>query len=234
VTSVEPQRLFERSSVEANSQEAEAHFAVEMSSRHLDIDQILSEEERIPCLFLYDAAGMGHLDSAMQQNVNNTLPEQSRVDLPFWLGQELLRFNSVQIELPKFYGNKMRDEMRAGAVAINLREFSFFFFEVGIRLAIVLKDRDLLQHLRQAFLGERYRKIMVRALSQGSQDDLADFSQTLTSSEIAIFRAGLIATQNLHAWRSLESTVLKGSRLLGARRGGGGGSDSHAAKKARS
>lgn len=31
-------------------------------SRFLDVDAILAEEERLPCLFLYEAAHMGHLD----------------------------------------------------------------------------------------------------------------------------------------------------------------------------
>lgn len=187
-------------------------------NRYLDIDLILSEEERLPCLFLYDGANMGHLDSSMQQNSDNLLPEQSRVEIPFWLGQELKARSFVRIEVPKFYGIKMRDEMRAGAAAINLRDFTYYFFEVGMRLSIALMDRDLLQNLRQAFLGERYRKLLVRALSQGSQEDLADFSQTLTSSELLIFRAGLQATHNLQAWRSMESSIIKGSQVLGARR----------------
>lgn len=59
-----------------------------------------------------------------------------------------------------------------------------------MRLAVALRDKDLLQNLRQAFLGERYRKLMVRALGQGAQDDLSEFCQSLTSSETAIFRAG--------------------------------------------
>jgi len=200
-------------------------------SRYLDIDLILSEEERLPCLFLYEGANMGHLDSTTQQNEDNSLPVESRVDLPFWLGQELKVRNYVRIEPPKFYGLKMRDELRAGAESINLREFSYYYFEVGMRLAIALMDKDLLLNLRQAFVGERYRKILVRALSQGTQDDLADFSQTLTSSELLIFRAGLHATQNVQSWRRLESALLKKSNMLESRRGGGAATDNAQARK---
>jgi hypothetical protein len=158
----------------------------------------------------------------MQQTADNNLPVETRVDLPFWLGQELEARKYIKIETPKFYGLKMRDELRAGAESINLREFSYYYFEMGIRLAIALRDDDLLRNLRQAFVGERYRKIMVRALAQSNQDDLADFSQTLTSSELSLFRAGLRATQNVQLWRRMESSLLKSSSILGTRRGGVG------------
>ena len=205
-------------------------------SRYLDVDKILSEEERLPCLFLYDAANMGHLDSTIQQTTD-LLPVESRVDLPFWLGQDLKAKNYVRIESPKFYGLKMRDALRAGAESINLREFSYYYFEVGMRLAIELSESgggiDLLRNLRQAFVGERYRKILVRVLSQGTQDDLADFGQTLTSSEMSIFRAGLQATQNVQAWRRQESALLKSSNILGSRRGIGASDQAQSRKKTR-
>lgn len=84
-------------------------------SRYLDIDLIMAEEDRLPCLFLHDSAGMGHLDSTMQQTRDNVLPAQSRVEVPYWLAQELKLKSAVEMEAPKFFGVKMRSEMRAGA-----------------------------------------------------------------------------------------------------------------------
>lgn len=135
-----------------------------MGPRHLDIDLILSEEERLPCIFLVEAAEMGHLDSSIKER---NLPAGSRVELQHWLGEALSDKDMVRMEHPKHFGNKMRDEMRAGAGSVNLRDFSHYFFDVGLRLCGATKDVDLGRTLRAAFLGERYKRLMVRSLAQG-------------------------------------------------------------------
>ena len=46
----------------------------------------------------------------------------------------------VKFELPKHFQKKMRDEIIAGAANINLKEFSFYFFEVGLKMAESMED----------------------------------------------------------------------------------------------
>jgi len=194
----------------------------------LDIDLILSEEERLPCTFQVDASNMGHLDVTVQ---SDTLPSGARVELPHWLGQPLFEKNVVVMEVPKHFGPKMRDHMFAGASNVNLRSYSHYFFEIGLRLAKVMRDEDLFRKLRVAFLGERYRKLVVRALSQSPQDDVAEFCQALTSTELVIFHAGYQASQNLQRWRANDSALLDMAPILRRRAasssssgdGGGGG-----------
>ena len=43
---------------------------------YLDIDVILAEEDRIPCMFKSDVADLGYLDPA---NAQSTLPAGSRI-----------------------------------------------------------------------------------------------------------------------------------------------------------
>ena len=95
---------------------------------YLDIDQILSEEERIPSTFLLEGPGLGHLDISID---SEDLPEQTRIELPLWLALTFGKKSMVNLELPKHFERKMRDEILAGAENINLREFSQYFFEVG-------------------------------------------------------------------------------------------------------
>jgi GINS complex subunit 3 len=52
-----------------------------MEMRYVDIDLILSEDERIPCKFSLDADKLGHLDPT---NEEEYLPTGSVVDLPLW------------------------------------------------------------------------------------------------------------------------------------------------------
>jgi GINS complex subunit 3 len=133
------------------------------SMSYLDIDQILCDEERIPATFLLDAPGLGHLDPSID---SEDLPENTRIELPLWLALAFGRKNMVNLELPKHFERKMRDEILAGAENINLKEFSHYFFEVGSSLAIETKNEDLKTTLQIAFAGERFRSLMMRALSR--------------------------------------------------------------------
>ena len=60
----------------------------------------------------------------------------------------------------------MRDAILAGAEAVELRDYSFYFFDVGLKLSKILRDDDLLRTLRQAFCGERFRKLCVLTLTK--------------------------------------------------------------------
>ena len=129
--------------------------------KHLDIDRLLSEGERVPCVFNQDAEGLGHLDTTSE---DQTLPQGSKVELPLWLAKDLAQLNFVRIELPKHYGSKMRDAIFAGAAPINLKDFSHYYFDVGLDLATLLDDDDLRKAMRDAFTGDRFKNLLLYTL----------------------------------------------------------------------
>lgn len=58
--------------------------------RYLDIDEVLSEDERISCKVLQETSGLGHLNS----NLNaSDLPLGAKVDVPVWLAQAFYEVN---------------------------------------------------------------------------------------------------------------------------------------------
>lgn len=82
------------------------------------------------------------------------------------LQQNLMEKNIVDIELPKYYGARIRDDIMAGASSVRLREFSFYYFEVGCKISEIVRDKDLKSTLRKAFSGERYDALMAHAMSK--------------------------------------------------------------------
>jgi len=132
-----------------------------MKLKSLDIETILGEEERLPCTFLVDAADMGCLDPTLH---SVDLPAKSRVSLPLWIANILAEKSAVQIELPKHFGKRMREDIRAGPEAIKLRDFSFYYFEVGLRLGAITEDSDLMMTLRQAISGDRFKTVTYHTL----------------------------------------------------------------------
>ncbi len=130
---------------------------------YLDIDEILSEEERIPSIFLLDAINLGSLDLT---NTFSDLPAQSKVELPLWMIHILSEKNMIEIELPKQYGLRIREDILAGSIVVPLREYSFYYFQIGLRLSRLTHDNDLKKTLRIAITGERYRSLMARSLAK--------------------------------------------------------------------
>jgi GINS complex subunit 3 len=57
---------------------------------YFDIDAILAEEQLLPCVFQTEAVGLGFLDAS---GVSDDLERSSRIDLPMWLAQDLMRRN---------------------------------------------------------------------------------------------------------------------------------------------
>lgn len=182
----------------------------------LDVDTVLSEEERIPCIFEYEAVSLGFLDPTAE---SPHLPENSKVEIPLWMCTSLASQNMVRVELPKHFERKMRDEILAGASNINFNEYSYYFFEVGMKLAKEgnERDEDLEAILRKAFSGDRYRDLMNHCLSSWNED-LSQFSQNLTCAEHKIFLDGIATMRDLHNWRMSLSFKLQPSKILGIRK----------------
>lgn len=145
-----------------------------MPRRFLDIDVILSEEERLPCVFKVNASHLGHLDtSSAQVATRRDLPRGTKIELPIWMSRQLSDKNMVDVHNPKHYGNRMRNEIVAGPNSVRFRDFSYYFFEAGIHLASLKKSqddledkKDLVRNLRFGFSGERFANLLVRALSK--------------------------------------------------------------------
>lgn len=112
---------------------------------------------------MLDAAHLGHLHPTVTEEY---LPKDTELELPLWLAQSLREKNMVELQLPKHYRTKMRDAITAGAASVDLREYSFYFYDVGIRLSRLLRDEDLLRTLRRAFCGERFRDLLVHSLAR--------------------------------------------------------------------
>jgi len=191
--------------------------------RSLDIHTILSEEERIPVKFKRAARHMNHLNpnndlNNHDDNDEDELPEGTKLELPLWLAIDLHKDKHVDIELPKQYGNKMAQEIKAGAEAINLKEYSYYYFDTGLSLANALQGTThapvLRDTLRSALSGNRYAQLMVRSLANYKHDDLADYYNKLTHAEYVIFDEGLKAANDLASWRSGQASKLQKANIL--------------------
>jgi len=105
---------------------------------YYDIDEILAEDELIPCTTNFDFALLGFLDpeyanysyqEERRKNLkrdrstpnNVTLPAGHRIKMPLWSIDLWSKLSYVRIGLPKQYGSKMRERLVADPSHVDLR-----------------------------------------------------------------------------------------------------------------
>jgi GINS complex subunit 3 len=97
---------------------------------YLDIDDILCEEERIEVVLNAEKAyNTGYLDPS---SATEHLEKGAKIELPFWLAERLVSRNFVSIQLPQHYGPNYRKHLRAGALAVGIRDKSPYYFQVSL------------------------------------------------------------------------------------------------------
>lgn len=126
------------------------------------VDEILLDEERVQCVFLGDIEHLGFLDPNLEADM---LPENSKVSLPLWLAKEFSDRGIVRIESPAFLGSKMQNEIASGSNTINFREFSPYFFELGLKISSIKNDPVLRRSLRTAYYRDRFSSIYGRCFT---------------------------------------------------------------------
>ncbi|CAD7922379.1 unnamed protein product [Amoebophrya sp. A120] len=120
-----------------------------------DLEELISEEELIPCETnhpLYHAAhlleGVGMAQRTTGSAEELTLPAGTKLKLPFWLAQALIGLTqtdaatgqikgTVQFEAPNQYCDSLVYSLASDPSKVHLRNFSPFYFEIGSRMAFV-------------------------------------------------------------------------------------------------
>jgi hypothetical protein len=87
---------------------------------YYDIDEILAEEELIPCTNLFDFSHLAHLDPDLVGSMHY-LPESSQVKLPLWAMEKWAMLGFVRMSLPRHFGRKARERLEADPAQADLR-----------------------------------------------------------------------------------------------------------------
>ncbi len=70
----------------------------------------------------------------------------------------------IEVDYPKHYGSRIRNEIMAGPGAVRYRDYSIYYFDVGLKLSYIKKDTDLLKILKNAITGDRFNALTIRSL----------------------------------------------------------------------
>ncbi|GAB4852741.1 hypothetical protein Ancab_016950 [Ancistrocladus abbreviatus] len=170
-------------------------------ARYYDIDDILAEEEMIPVIFQKSATGVGLLDPGSE---TNNVEQGAKVELPFWLAQELHARHAVTISIPPCFNQMTRKEIQADAASVDLRSRCSYFYELGCKIAPVVGDRTIGSFLLYAFTN-RYKEVLSKAYT--------------TASAVSSKHLTLLTKEESHLYESVRSSMgaFKKWRMGGSR-----------------
>ncbi|TMW60812.1 hypothetical protein Poli38472_000854 [Pythium oligandrum] len=184
-----------------------------MSAGYFDVNDILAGDERIKCTFQTDAIDCAYLDPSC---VDDDLKSGAVVELPMWLAEPLTLRGDVTLEAPQYLTKRFRRIMKAGPSAVNLREFSPYFYEVAKHLLPLVDEveaKEIEEILRLAFGGDRYRGIMNNSMNS-LDEDTTEFTRKLTEEEKKLFQAGVHDSKDFTQWKGRHADVISAASVI--------------------
>ncbi|KAL4429500.1 hypothetical protein ABPG74_001345 [Tetrahymena malaccensis] len=168
---------------------------------YYDIDDILSEDEKVNVKFNEVCLGIGFLDQHQEFSDGKDIPKGTILEMPFWLGVQLAQTKSVSkqsnfeedtsvadIEIPKIFRNQFQNSLLADPTVINLREKSNYFYDFGLKMAEYLADEKIIDTLICVYLkrAKQFAKLSFNLIIQHCDDMIL----RMTHKELNIFNSG--------------------------------------------
>ena len=108
---------------------------------------------------------------------------------------------------------RFREQLEAGPGAVNLRERSPYYYEVGVALASLTDDQRLKDTLLMVFSGERFKRLLDCSLNSLNEDVNA-FTRDLPHLEKNLFNAGYRSSEEYVGWKSRAFNKLAMSKVI--------------------
>eukprot|EP00929_Paragymnodinium_shiwhaense_P122253 TRINITY_DN94891_c0_g1_i1.p2 TRINITY_DN94891_c0_g1~~TRINITY_DN94891_c0_g1_i1.p2 ORF type:complete len:215 (-),score=45.44 TRINITY_DN94891_c0_g1_i1:105-749(-) len=181
-----------------------------------DIDDILAEQLPVTARTTHEIVGGAVLAGDGRQLTSKDLPENSKIQIPFWLARGFLRRNwSMTIDVPMIFSESTLAELSTDATVCRVNGKWMYYFEMGMRISSLMKQDVLdadrwrkFQIMLMTGLRERWREV-VTDLSQMNaprtpfstrNPDIALFPHTLTRVEKVMYDGGREAEKHWKEW----------------------------------
>mmetsp|Transcript_144962 Transcript_144962/g.205152 ORF Transcript_144962/g.205152 Transcript_144962/m.205152 type:complete len:206 (+) Transcript_144962:47-664(+) len=184
------------------------------------IEEILAEEQDVVIKSYHDIASGGILYPCTGAGKPRDLKEGAKVTVPYWLAQKLVRRNCVDLDMPAIFDEGILETLKTDPAVCRLGEKSSHYFEIGMKLAFLMKNERLKDILMNAYI-TRYHDLMSLSFSLGDEKRScvkkavpSQFLHTLTGIEEDMHRGALEAESLFQRWTgSFTSYVAEPSHV---------------------
>jgi len=170
-----------------------------MDDAYYSLDQLLAENQKIPCIFNIKVPGMGYLEGTHERDIQ----AYTALEIPFWLASILSQQEDddeaqsyLTIQMPPAFNLQIRNALAASTKNVNLKNLAAVsggaWYESGMALLDMIDDLKLKVVLHKTF-SDRLADVMDLAarppLSSG--EDRSSTSSNTTSGNHDEFAMGL-------------------------------------------
>lgn len=113
-----------------------------------DVQNLLCEEQRVKVRFLQNTPWTGVLALAEDGEHDSFIAKGTVLMIPLWLARTLQEHGTIQILPPRQFGPRIRDDLIADAMTVNLHEISPYWYELGSKLSKLLPEEGIARMMR--------------------------------------------------------------------------------------
>ncbi|TNV76470.1 hypothetical protein FGO68_gene6320 [Halteria grandinella] len=190
-----------------------------------NLDDIIAEEELIPCTFKFNGDILGVLakPDSQQSSANSQRQRQIyrieqtlaskvgfKADVPLWLGIQMAQRDLMEIQSPKLLRNQFLNQLRADSDIVTIRAVSPYVYEVAFKILKVINNYDAkpLIKLFQASFISRFNTLIIPNSSKCTVKLADDFSgsaeKRLSFLEREIYTLNKSQALQYSRWRNKE------------------------------
>lgn len=174
------------------------------------LDEIIADHQKIPCYFHLTIPGYGFIEGNNDHDVCRQyylarfrslvilmlmlgfahyahsffrqLAPNVRVELPYWLAEHLALNDHIELDLPKCFSQRTRNDLNAAPTCVNLNRLCPYYYRFGVKIIDLIVDETLPQVLANAFK-QRLPLIMDYTQTSRLRTDRSEFIQSLDETE---------------------------------------------------
>ncbi|KAJ1922889.1 DNA replication protein [Tieghemiomyces parasiticus] len=184
---------------------------------YYDIEAILADQQRIPCVLLVDTPGLGmgdgdHHSAAGSNGGGNVIPAQTKLELPYWLAEAMAANDLCELQMPKPFGSRMRRTLQASCYNVNFHSLCPYFYQFGLKLAAALDEPQL-----NELLADVYRQrlaLILDAAQRADSQNMAEFVIQLDESERQVYKVAKRGTHAVREWQRGQLNRLQMAEVL--------------------
>lgn len=170
---------------------------------YYDMHALTAESTMVPVDLLHGCTGVGCVIDPSSDSAD--IPAGTRLELPLWLARALAPRGMATVDLPSFYGKKVRRKLRAGAACEDLRARCPQYYTAGAMLHSAASSAGCADESFPSFLlstlRARYRDLLMHAPTIDGSAQASRLTALLSIEERELFNAATDAALAYERWR---------------------------------
>ncbi|KAJ1660020.1 DNA replication protein [Dispira simplex] len=145
---------------------------------YYDIDDILADQQRIPCHLTVDIPGLATNET---RSNGGQLQADTTIELPLWMAESLAANDFVELQLPRPYGSRMQRILYASCRNVNFHALCPYFYKFGLKLSLALDEPQLNELLADVY--RQRLELVLDAAQRSDAQNMVEFISQLDETE---------------------------------------------------